>query len=178
MSSSTETAAALAAAQSKLTAASDRILALSEQESALSNALGEALASDDAELASELKAKRALVRDALDDLLYGRNALAQRADAAERAHREAAHAEHVKTLKAQAARVLSAAASFEKALSIITQARTEFVAAGNVLSRTAGDARYSTETLADDFIQRRLYGRQNPEFDKPVPALLQHVEAL
>ena len=183
---SSQTAAALAAAQAKLSSASDRIAALQDEERTLSDAIGEAVANGDD--ASSLKSRRAAVRDELEDLLYGRNTLAARADQATLAHRDAQREEHAAALAGQAAKVRTSAEEYEHALVALKTAHAQFVSAGQALhelARRGGDqfaTRFATAQLAEDLLQRRLYGKQNPEYDKPVPALvgpmLDHLEAI
>ena len=183
---STEAAAALAAAQSRLAAVSARITELQTLESDLSAAIGEAVANGTD--AGQLKAERAAVREEWEDAIASQSVLGTRVEVAAHVHADAERAEHAAAMAGQAAKVRSSAESYEHALVALKAAHTQFVSAGQALhelARKGGDqfaTRFATAQLAEDLLQRRLYGKQNPEYEKPVPSLvgpmLDHLEAI
>ncbi len=180
-----EAQSALEAAKSKLDTVSVLIENLKELDSQLSAEIGKATI--DGEDVSQLRQKRAAAREQWEDAIAGQAVLGTRVQAALQALTEATRQEHADAMHAQANKVRAAAASYEMALVSLKNAHSAFVGAGQglmTLARSGGDqfsSRFSTETLADDVLQRRIYGKQNVEYDQPVPALvastLQHLEA-
>lgn len=177
MPSSIETGRALAAARAKKDTTETAVAALQVREASLHEQIGFAVR--DGKPFTSLESELAGVEAQLKRLVMSLAPVDTAVLEAEDLHKKTLAAEHKAQLHYLAEEVRDAAAAFEEVLSALPAAKARFVAAGNaleVLARGGGDLfaeRFRTANLAADIIERRLYGRQNIEYARPVPELVE-----
>lgn len=179
--STVETAAALATATEKQRVTAQRIADLQEQEQSLSDQIGRLVA--DGQPAKALKKQRDEVRDQLEDALYSQKHVDADAEAAQRAHADASHAEYKAQMNTLAEALKAKAQSFDAALRALPNEREQFIAAGKALrdlatrNGHAHPAAFDTALLAADVIDYHLNRNGNPVYGSAVDSLLGHIVA-